>query len=149
MNLLSSHRFPRASVLAAIVLVATLSACSNFGVYRLDVQQGNLVTQDQVAKVKPGMSRLDVRNLLGTPLLQDAFNGNRWDYIYTEDRNTDKKLNPFGRIQQQFKVTVIFDGEKVARVDGVASAVEILTGGGERRKTPDATPPGAPPEPRK
>ena len=149
MNLPSSPTFSRVAVVAALFLVGTLSACSNFGVYRLDVQQGNLVTQDQVAKVKPGMSRLDVRNLLGTPLLQDAFSGNRWDYIYTEDRNTEKKLNPFGRIQQQFKVTIIFDGEKVARVDGVASAVEILTGGGERRKTPDATPPGAPPEPRK
>jgi outer membrane protein assembly factor BamE len=149
MNLPTSPRFSRVAAAAALFLAGALSACSNFGVYRLDVQQGNLVTQDQVAKVKPGMSRLDVRNLLGTPLLQDAFSGNRWDYIYTEDRNTDKKLNPFGRIQQQFKVTVVFDGEKVARVDGVASAVEILTGGGERRKTPDATPPGAPPEPRK
>ena len=130
-------------------LIAASSGCSQFGVYRLDVQQGNLVTQEQVAKVKPGMSRLEVRNVLGTPLLQDAFNGNRWDYVYSEDRNVEKKLNPFSRIQQQFKVTVVFDGEKVARVDGVASPVEILTGGGDRRKTPDATPPGAPPEPRK
>lgn len=144
-----SPNFSRVSLLAAFALVGALSACSNFGVYRLDVQQGNLVTQDQVAKVKSGMSRLEVRNLLGTPLLQDVFSGNRWDYIYTEDRNTEKKLNPFGRIQQQFKVTVFFEGEKVAKVEGVASAVEILTGGGDRRKTPDATPPGAPPEPRK
>jgi len=141
-----------AVVSAAIVSTAFIvasSGCSQFGVYRLDVQQGNLVTQEQVAKVKPGMSRLEVRNVLGTPLLQDAFNGNRWDYVYNEDRNVEKKLNPFSRIQQQFKVTVVFDGEKVARVDGVASPVEILTGGGDRRKTPDATPPGAPPEPRK
>jgi outer membrane protein assembly factor BamE len=145
MNL--SRRLAGASLLLA--LLAGLSACSSFGVYRLDIQQGNLVTQEQVAKVKPGMSRLDVRNLLGTPLLQDAFNANRWDYIYTEDRNTEKQLNPFGRIQQQFKITVYFDGEKVAKIDGEASPVEILTGGGDRRKTPDATPPGAPPEPRK
>lgn len=138
-----------ATVFACAASLGVFSGCSQFGVYRLDVQQGNLVTQEQVSKIKPGMSRLEVRNVLGTPLLQDAFNGNRWDYIYSEDRNTDRKLNPFGRVQQQFKVTVIFDAEKVARVDGVASAVEILTGGGERRKTPDATPPGAPPEPRK
>ncbi len=133
----------------AVAVVSVLAACSNFGVYRLDVQQGNLVTQEQVSKVKTGMSRLDVRNLLGTPLLQDAFNANRWDYVYTEDRNAEKKLNPFGRIQQQFKITVIFEGEKVAKIEGEASPVEILTGGGDRRKTPDATPPGAPPEPRK
>ncbi len=149
MNLSPTSTFSRVAFIPVLVLAGALSACSNFGVYRLDVQQGNLVTQEQVSKVRPGMSRLDVRNLLGTPLLQDAFSGSRWDYIYTEDRNTDKKLNPFGRIQQQFKVTVIFDGEKVARVEGVASPVEILTGGGERRKTPDATPPNAPPEPRK
>ncbi|MCA3043740.1 MAG: outer membrane protein assembly factor BamE [Rhodocyclaceae bacterium] len=149
MNLSPTSTLSRVVVIPSLVLAGALSACSNFGVYRLDVQQGNLVTQEQVSKVRPGMSRLDVRNLLGTPLLQDAFSDKRWDYIYTEDRNTDKKLNPFGRIQQQFKVTVIFDGEKVARVEGVASAVEILTGGGERRRTPDATPPNAPPEPRK
>ncbi|MCA2999148.1 MAG: outer membrane protein assembly factor BamE [Burkholderiales bacterium] len=149
MNLSPTSTLSRVAVIPALVLAGALSACSNFGVYRLDVQQGNLVTQEQVSKVRPGMTRLDVRNLLGTPLLQDAFSDKRWDYIYTEDRNTDKKLNPFGRIQQQFKVTVIFDGEKVARVEGVASPVEILTGGGERRRTPDATPPNAPPEPRK
>jgi outer membrane protein assembly factor BamE len=148
MNLFSRINLSR-QLSAAVVMMSCLTACSSFGVYRLDIQQGNLVTQEQVAKVKPGMSRLDVRNLLGTPLLQDAFNANRWDYLYTEDRNTDKQLNPFGRIKQQFKVTVTFDGEKVAKIDGEASPVEILTGGGDRRKTPDATPPGAPPEPRK
>jgi outer membrane protein assembly factor BamE len=136
-------------VLVALTALTALTACSNFGVYRLDIQQGNLVTQEQVAKVKLGMSRLDVRNLLGTPLLQDVFNANRWDYVYTEDRNTDKQLNPFGRVKKQFKVIIFFDREKVVKIEGEASPVEILTGGGERRKTPDATPPGAPPEPRK
>jgi len=136
-----------AGLTAAAILM--LAACSQFGVYRLDIQQGNLVTQDQLAKVKPGMSRLDVRNLLGTPLLQDAFNGNRWDYSYSEDRNAEKSFNPFARTQQQFKVSVLFDGDKVSRIDGEASPVEILTGGGERRKTPNFIPPNAPPDPKK
>lgn len=134
---------------ALVSMAGLVAACSQFGVYRLDVQQGNLVTQEQVSKVKPGMSRLDVRNILGTPLLQDVFHGNRWDYYYAEDRNTDKKLNPFGRVQQTFKVSVLFDNEKVARVDGEASPIEILTGGGERRKTPNFIPPNAPPDPKK
>lgn len=142
---------------AAFVVVSAsltgLVGCSNFGVYRLDVQQGNLVTQEQLNRVKPGMSRLDVRNALGTPLLQDAFNGNRWDYYYSDDRNAEKQFsllaNPFGRTQQTFKVSVFFEQEKVARIEGMASPIEILTGGGERRKTPDATPPGAPPDPKK
>lgn len=139
---------------ALLLVLATLvtlfiSACANFGVYRIDIQQGNLITQEQLAKVKPGMSRLDVRNLLGTPLLQDVFNTNRWDYNYSDDRNTSHKLNPFGREKQAFKVAIFFENEKVAKIEGEASPIEILTGGGERRRLPDATMPGAPPEPRK
>ena len=55
----------------AITLAAAgmLAGCAGFGVHRIDIQQGNLVTQEQLAKVKPGMSRNDVRNALGTPLL--------------------------------------------------------------------------------
>lgn len=137
------------TIVFAIAAILVLSACSQFGVYRLDIQQGNLVTQEQLAKVKPGMTRIDVRNILGTPLLQDAFNANRWDYAYSDDRNTERSLNPFGREKQKYTVTVLFESDKVARIEGEASPVEILTGGGERRKTPNVIPPNAPPEPRK
>ena len=125
------------------VLAGLLSGCAGFGVHRIDIQQGNLVTQEQLAKVKPGMSRLDVRTALGTPLLQDVFNGNRWDYYFSLDQSTS--YGPFGRDKQQFKVTILFENEKVAKIDGKASAIEILTGGGEKRKLPDSLPPGAPP----
>jgi len=137
------------TLVSALVAAISLSACTQFGVYRLDVQQGNLVTQEQLGKVKPGMSRIEVKNILGTPLLQDAFNGNRWDYAYRDDRNTERRLNPFGRESQQFTVTILFESEKVTRILGEASPVEILTGGGDRRKTPNAIPPNAPPEPKK
>ncbi|MEQ1518979.1 MAG: outer membrane protein assembly factor BamE [Usitatibacteraceae bacterium] len=120
-----------------------LSGCAGFGVHRIDIQQGNLVTQDQLAKVKPGMSRLDVRNLLGTPLLQDAFNANRWDYFFSLDQST--KYGPFGREKQEYKVTIKFVSDKVATIEGKASAIEILTGGGEKRQLPNTLPPGAPP----
>ena len=125
------------------VLAGLLSGCAGFGVHRIDIQQGNLVTEEQLAKVKPGMSRLDVRTALGTPLLQDVFNGNRWDYYFSLDQSTS--YGPFGRDKQQFKVTILFENEKVAKIDGKASAIEILTGGGEKRKLPDSLPPGAPP----
>ncbi len=125
------------------VLAGLLSGCAGLGVHRIDIQQGNLVTEEQLAKVKPGMSRLDVRTALGTPLLQDVFNGNRWDYYFSLDQSTS--YGPFGRDKQQFKVTIMFENEKVARIDGKASAIEILTGGGEKRKLPDSLPPGAPP----
>lgn len=128
----------------AALLAGMLAGCAGFGVHRIDIQQGNLVTQEAVSKVKPGMSRLDVRNLLGTPLLQDVFHGNRWDYYFTNDMST--KYGPFGREQQKYHVSVFFENEKVARIDGTASPVEILTGGGERRTLPNAVPPGAPPK---
>lgn len=119
-----------------------LTGCAGFGVHRIDIQQGNLVTQEQLAKVKPGMSRNDVKNALGTPLLQDVFHANRWDYYFTNDQGT--KYGPFGREKQKYQVTVFFENEKVAKVEGEASPVEILTGGGSRRGLPNTSPPGAP-----
>ena len=130
--------------LFAIGVLAMLSACSGFGVYKIDIQQGNLITQEQLAKVKPGMNRIDVRNALGTPLLQDAFHANRWDYYFSDDRAT--KYGPFGRETQRFQVTILFTDEKVSSIAGEASPVEVLTGGGERRVTPASLPPGAPPQ---
>ena len=127
----------------AVMAVMLVSGCAGFGVHRIDIQQGNLVTQEQLAKVKSGMSRLDVRNALGTPLLQDVFNGNRWDYYFSLDQGT--KYGPFGRDKQQYKVSILFENDKVAKIDGQASPIEILTGGGEKRQLPNTLPPGAPP----
>lgn len=134
----------------AFVLALTafvVSGCAGYGVYKIDIQQGNLVTRQQLDLVKVGMSRIDVRNTLGTPLLQDVFSGNRWDYYFSDDRGT--KLGPFGRDKQQYKVAVFFENEKVSKVDGTPSPVEILTGGGDRRALPNTIPPGAPTPPPK
>lgn len=139
-----SHVF---RMIAAVALLGALAGCAGFGVHRIDIQQGNLVTQEQMAKIKPGMSRLDVRNALGTPLLQDVFHGNRWDYYFSNEMAT--KYGPFGRETQKYQVSVFFENEKVARIEGQASPVEVLTGGGERRSLPNTLPPGAPPPPQK
>jgi outer membrane protein assembly factor BamE len=125
----------------------TLAGCAGYGVYKIDIQQGNLVTRQQLDLVKVGMSRIDVRNALGTPLLQDVFNGNRWDFYFSDDRAV--KYGPFGRDKQKYKVAVFFENEKVSKVDGEPSPVEILTGGGDRRALPNALPPGAPTPPPK
>lgn len=124
-----------------------LSACAGYGVHKIDIQQGNLVTQEQLAKVKTGMNRVDVKNILGMPLLQDVFNGNRWDYAFSDDRGT--KLGPFGRDVQKFRVTIVFASDLVEKIEGEASPVEILTGGGDKRVVPKTTPPGAPTPPPK
>ena len=73
--------------------VAALAGCQSlqssdniFGVitpYRLEVVQGNVITKEQVAAIKPGMSRTQVRDVLGSPLLSDLFHNDRWDYVFT------------------------------------------------------------------
>jgi outer membrane protein assembly factor BamE len=127
----------------ALGVSAALAACAGYGVHKIDIQQGNLITEEQLAKVKEGMSRADVKTALGTPLLADVFHSNRWDFYYSDDRGT--RFGPFGRERQKFHVTIRFADDKVSKIEGVASPVEIMTGGGDRRRSPDATPPGAPP----
>ncbi len=144
MGLVSTQAF---KFLSASILVCGVSACAGYGVHKIDIQQGNLVTQEQLSKVKTGMNKVDVKNILGTPLLQDVFNGNRWDYIFSDDRGT--KLGPFGRDVQKFKVTILFVSDGVSKIEGEASPIEILTGGGEKRVVPNTLPPGAPTPPPK
>jgi outer membrane protein assembly factor BamE len=77
--------------------------------HRIDVQQGNVVTQEQIERLKPGMSRLQVRDVLGTPLLTDAFHPDRWDYIFT--------LRQSGRPLQRRNVVLVFDGDLLKSID--------------------------------
>jgi outer membrane protein assembly factor BamE len=72
--------------------------------YKVEVVQGNVITKEQAAQVKPGMSRAQVRDILGSPLLTDVFHANRWDYIFTIRRQ--------GAEPQMRRVIVVFDGEK-------------------------------------
>jgi len=100
-------------ILVLLLLTATLGACGFIGfpgVYRIDVEQGNIVTQEQIDQLQPGMSRRQVRFLLGTPLVEDTFNPDRWEYSYSK-RNGLKVL-------AQSKLTVIFDGDNLVDVRG-------------------------------
>ena len=77
--------------------------------YRIDIVQGNAITKEQAALIKPGLTRLQVRDVLGTPLVADPFHANRWDYIFTLRRpNTDV---------QRRSVVVIFEGDVVKSMD--------------------------------
>ena len=78
--------------------------------HKIDIQQGNYVTQDMVAKLKPGMSRSQVRFALGTPLVTDPFHPDRWDYVYV--------LQKKGEVVEQRRIVVVFKDEKLARIDG-------------------------------
>ena len=90
----------------ALCLTAGASAC----VYRINIQQGNFLDQAAVEQVKVGMTRSQVHYLLGTPMVADSFNKERWDYIYYLKKGRTKHVD-------SRRVTVYFDGEKVAKLD--------------------------------
>jgi outer membrane protein assembly factor BamE len=106
---------------AALALVAAFVAgCStidtylptltSFGVYKLDINQGNFLSQDMVNKLKAGQTKPQVRLILGTPLVVSVFREDRWDYVYEFMRQ--------GRIIEQRKLTVYFVDDKLARWEG-------------------------------
>lgn len=79
-----------------------LAGCSFPGVYKIDIQQGNVVTQDMIDQLRPGMTRRQVRFIMGNPLITDTFHANRWDYLYS--------IQPGGGQRQQERVSLVFDG---------------------------------------
>lgn len=96
-------------LLATLALSLALAGCGSV-VHRIDIQQGNLVAPETFARLKPGMTRTEVRTLLGTPLLTDVFHANRWDYYF--------RLEQRGRLVEQNRFSVFFENEKVVRIDG-------------------------------
>jgi len=108
-------------VMLAAALAAGLGACGSFDratqgmadvltLYRPEVVQGNFVSKEQVAALQPGMTRLQVRDTLGTPLLASVFHGDRWDYVFTLKRQ--------GIEAQSYRLTVFFKGDVLERFEG-------------------------------
>jgi outer membrane protein assembly factor BamE len=98
---------PQAASLAAGLLLVLLGAGC---VYRMDVQQGNLLDVEQVEQVEVGMTRSQVRFLLGTPMVIDSFDADRWDYIYSLRRGHEREVT-------RRHLVVWFDGDKVTRIE--------------------------------
>lgn len=101
-----------ASLLAACSSVSetTRNAMSALTPYKVEVVQGNFVSREQVQALQPGMSRQQVREILGTPLVASVFHGDRWEYVFTIKRQ--------GVQEQARKLTVFFDGERFVRAEG-------------------------------
>lgn len=103
-------------LLISILILAgfALSGCSSLRniswLHHIDIQQGNVVTQDQVDNLQPNMTRRQVLFLMGTPLVADAFHENRWDYLYTLKA---KKKKP-----EYQRVTLVFNGDNLAKIEG-------------------------------
>jgi outer membrane protein assembly factor BamE len=98
-----------------LLSVFLLSACGvpripGITPYKPEIQQGNYISHELVSQVKPGMSREQVRFLLGTPLLTDIFHADRWDYIYWREATDGKR--------EQRRVALFFSDGKLARMEG-------------------------------
>jgi len=89
---------------------ATHSIADAITPYKVEIVQGNFVSKEQVGALKPGMTRLQVRDILGTPLITDAFHRDRWDYVFTIRRQ--------GVPPQELKLAVFFKGDELDRWDG-------------------------------
>ncbi|MNZ38176.1 Outer membrane protein assembly factor BamE precursor [compost metagenome] len=97
--------------LAFVLGLAALAGCSFPGVYKIDIQQGNVVTQDMIDQLKPGMTRRQVRFIMGNPLITDTFHPNRWDYLYS--------IQPGGGARQQERMSLIFsDNDQLVGLNG-------------------------------
>ena len=100
-------------LLFTAVFVTLLSACGFVGfpgVYKIDVEQGNIVTKEMADQLRVGMSKRQVRFILGTPLIEDTFNPDRWDYIYV-------KRNGNNILDEQL-LTVKFEGDTLSEILG-------------------------------
>ncbi len=116
--------------LTALVMVLALigltgcSTASNLnifpGVHRVEVRQGNILTQEMVDQLRPGMTRNQVRFVMGSPLVTDTFNPARWDYIHSF-RDSD------GRETRQ-RLTLIFEGNSLVRVQGDLAPTDFSAG---------------------
>jgi len=96
---------------AAALLLAGCNYLPKVDPYRMEIQQGNYVTQDMVAKLQPGMSREQVKFALGTPLVVDTFRDDRWDYVYL-------RIPENAKVPERRRISIIFENDKLARITG-------------------------------
>lgn len=78
--------------------------------HHADIQQGNIVTQDMINQLRPGMARRQVRYVMGTPILVDVFHQDRWDYIYS--------MEPGSESRSQERISLFFTDDKLLRIEG-------------------------------
>lgn len=107
-------------ILAPLALLL-LTACASDPItkympepYKVTIQQGNAVDQDMVSKLRPGMTKSQVRFILGTPPITDMFHANRWDYVYI--------LKQGRKVHEDRKLTLFFENDLLARVAGDVAA---------------------------
>ncbi len=96
-----------------LLLLTSLFSCASIefpGVYKLAIQQGNIVSQEMIDKLKPGMTRAQIQFVLGNPVLTDSFDTNRWNYIYTI-------AYPDQAVIKQ-ELIIVFENDRLVRFEG-------------------------------
>ena len=109
---------PLDSMRLLLILLLLLSGCM-LTAHKIEMQQGNYVDQEMIGKLRPEMTRSQVRFVLGTPLVADVFHPDRWDYIYL--------TGEAGDVSRQRRITVVFDGDTLKRIEGDVNPGENLT----------------------
>lgn len=101
--------------LILITILVSLTACSTLAVdvplvYKIDIDQGNVIDQEMINQLRPNMTKRQVIYVLGSPLLTDPFFPNRWDYIYS--------VQPGGEDRLQDRISLFFSGDNLIHVEG-------------------------------
>lgn len=99
---------------ASLLLLLGAAGCSylpQITPYRMEIQQGNMVTQDMVSKLVPGLTKEQVRFILGTPLIVDPFRVDRWDYVFIRQPENKSEI-------EKRRIAVFFEDNKLKRVEG-------------------------------
>jgi len=106
----------RTLVITALASLALLGGCGNFGsmdfpgVYKISIPQGNIITQDMVDQLRPGMTKRQVIFVMGTPLVRDPYHQDRWDYVYN--------FQPGGGERGQERLSVVFEDDQLVSLSG-------------------------------
>lgn len=116
---------------SAVLMIGVLSACSSVprlvNEYKIDVQQGNVLTQEMVTQLRPGLSKDQVRFILGTPMLVDMFHADRWDYVYRLQKGST------GEVETR-RFSTFFDADgKLLRVAG-----DVVAAKGDEAAVPES-----------
>jgi len=101
----------RVPIMVFPLLVAACGTLPGLTPYRIEVQQGNYVTQEMLAQLKPGLTRDQVRFVLGTPMVSDIFHGDRWDYVFMRQRANSREV-------EYRRIAVFFEDGKLKHVEG-------------------------------
>ena len=108
------HKFLKLLFLSLLACSVFLTGCGStvpiVKPFKMDIQQGNVVTSKMLLQLKPGMTKSQVKFIMGTPLIVDSFHSNRWDYFY--------QMRQAGKIKEQRRVILDFENELLARVRG-------------------------------